>query len=137
MHIGMDMTDGFPKLILESKEDEKGCPLFDGTNKNCQIFHDMPLNCKSYPLGYNGEKYFITDQKCQGLSKGTMSIEKLNEQKNSAKNTFNAKKDSETMVPLLYSIIMGNLVEQSKKAMENMTDEQKTQIEEIVKEGED
>ena len=32
---------------------------------------------------------------------------------------------------------MGDLVDQSKKAMENMTDEQKDQLQDIVKEGED
>jgi len=136
-NIGMNMSKGFPELILEPKENENGCPLFDAENKNCQVFHDMPLNCQAYPLGYNGEKYFVTDQKCQGLGIGEMSIEKLKHQKEAAKNAFNAKKDSNTIVPLLYSIIMGNLVEQSKKAMGNMTDEQKNQLQDIVKEDED
>ena len=135
-YIGMDMSNGFPKLILEPNENEQGCPVYDSENKNCQIFHDMPLNCQAYPLGYNGEKYFITDQKCQGLGKGDVSLGKLKIQKKASKDAFNAKKESETVVPLMYSIIMGNLVEQSKKAMENMSEEQKEQIDNIVKENE-
>ena len=64
-NIGMDMSLGFPQLVLETKENEKGCPMYDSENKNCQVYHDMPLNCQAYPLGYNGEKYFVTDKACQ------------------------------------------------------------------------
>ena len=46
----MDMSLGFPQLVLETKENEKGCPMYDSENKNCQVYHDMPLNCQAYPL---------------------------------------------------------------------------------------
>ena len=55
-NIGMDMERGFPQLVLESKEDKTGCPMYDSENKLCQVHHDMPLNCKAYPLNYNGTK---------------------------------------------------------------------------------
>ena len=55
----MDMSLGFPQLVLETKEGEEGCPMYDSDNKNCQVHHDMPLNCQAYPLGYNGEKYLV------------------------------------------------------------------------------
>ena len=47
--------------------------MYDRDNKNCQIHHDMPLNCQAYPLGYNGEKYFVTDKACQGLGEGDIN----------------------------------------------------------------
>ncbi len=136
-NIGMDMSLGFPQLVLETKEDEEGCPMYDSDNKNCQVHHDMPLNCQAYPLGYNGEKYFVTDKACQGLGQGEMTVEQLRTQRDAAKSDYEAKIESNTVVPLIYSIIMGDLVDQSKKAMENMTDEQKDQLQDMIKEGED
>ena len=136
-NIGMDMTGGFPQLVLETKENETGCPMYDYDNKNCQIHHDMPLNCQAYPLGYNGEKYFVTDKACKGLGEGEMTAEQLRIQRDSAKEDYDAKIESNTLVPLLYSIIMGDLVDQSKKAMENMTEDQKTQLQDLIKEEED
>ena len=66
-----------------------------------------------------------------------MSAEQLRTQRNAAKADYEAKVESNTVVPLIYSVIMGDLVDQSKKAMENMTDEQKDQLQDMVKEGED
>ena len=107
----MDMSLGFPQLVLETKENEKGCPMYDSENKNCQVYHDMPLNCQAYPLGYNGEKYFVTDTACQGLGEGEMTAEQLKVQRDAAKEDYEARVESNTLVPLLYSIIMGNLVD--------------------------
>ena len=135
-NIGMNMSGGFPQLVLETKE-EKGCPMYDLENKNCQIHHDMPLNCQAYPLGYNGEKYFVTDSACKGLGEGEMTVEQFKIQRDAAKNDYEAKIESNTLVPLLYSIIMGDLVDQSRKAMENMTEDQKAQLQDLVKEEED
>lgn len=136
-HIGMNMEGGYPKLVLESKENETGCPMYDLENKNCQIYHDMPLNCQAYPLNFNGEKYFVTDKACKGLGEGEMTAEQLKLQRNAAREDYEARIESNTLVPLMYSIIMGNLVEQSRKAMENMSDEQKAQLQDMVHEEED
>ena len=50
---------------------------------------------------------------------------------------YEAKVESNTIVPLIYSVIMGDLVDQSRKAMGNMSDEQKDQLQDIMKEDED
>ena len=97
----------------------------------------MPLNCQAYPLGYNGEKYFVTDNACQGLGEGEMSAEQLKVQRDAAKADHEARVESNTLVPLLYSIIMGDLVDQSKKAMEKMTEDEKSQLQDMIKEKED
>jgi len=133
-NIGMDMDGGFPQLVLESKEDETGCPMYDSENKLCQVHHDMPLNCKAYPLNYNGSKYFVTDKACQGLGQGSMDAMQLKTQRDAAMADYEAKMESNVVVPLLYSIIMGELVDQSRKSMEHMTEEQKSQLQDIIKE---
>ena len=66
-----------------------------------------------------------------------MTVEQLRTQRDAAKSDYEAKIESNTVVPLIYSVIMGDLVDQSKKAMENMTDEQKDQLQDMIKEGED
>ena len=136
-NIGMDMERGFPQLVLESKEDKTGCPMYDSENKLCQVHHDMPLNCKAYPLNYNGSKYFVTDKACQGLGQGSMDAMQLKTQRDAAMADYEAKMESNAVVPLLYSIIMGELVDQSRKSMEHMTEEQKSQLQDIIKEEKD
>ena len=83
------------------------------------------------------KKYFVTDKACQGLGQGEMTAEQLRTQRDAAMSDYEAKIESNTVVPLIYSVIMGDLVDQSKKAMENMTDEQKDQLQDMIKEGED
>ena len=133
-NIGMDMSGGFPQLVLETKEGETGCPMYDSENKLCQIHHDMPLNCQAYPLNYNGSKYFVMDKACEGLGQGSMDAKQLKTQRDAALNDYEAKTESNAVVPFLYSVIMGELVDQSRKSMEHMTEEQKAQIQDIVKE---
>jgi len=58
-------------------------------------------------------------------------------QRDAAKVDYEAKVESNTIVPLIYSVIMGDLVDQSRKAMENMSDEQKDQLQDMMKEDED
>ena len=66
-----------------------------------------------------------------------MTAEQLKLQRNAAREDYEARIESNTLVPLMYSIIMGNLVEQSRKAMENMSDEQKAQLQDMIHEEED
>ena len=88
-------------------------------------------------LNYNGEKYFVTDKACNGLGEGQMTVEQLKTQRDSAKEDYEARIESNTLVPLVYSIIMGDLVDQSKKAMENMSEDKKSQLQDLIKEGDD
>ena len=77
------------------------------------------------------------DKACQGLGQGEMTADQLRIQRDAAKVDYEAKVESNTIVPLIYSVIMGDLVDQSRKAMENMSDEQKDQLQNMTKEDED
>jgi hypothetical protein len=66
-----------------------------------------------------------------------MTVEQLRTQRDSAKEDYEARVESNTLVPLVYSIIMGDLVDQSKKAMENMSEDKKSQLQDLIKEGDD
>jgi Fe-S-cluster containining protein len=121
----------------DSKEDkiEKGCPLYDAENKICNIYFSMPLYCKSFPLGYDGERYFLKDKNCPGIGKGKMSEEELKEVRKTAKEDFEARVSTTLLLPVMNSLAVKFLMEQSKKQIENLTDEQKDRLKDIF--GED
>lgn len=121
----------------DSKEGkiEQGCPLYDAENKICNIYFSMPLSCKSFPLGYDGERYFLKDKNCPGIGKGKMSEETLKEVRKTAKEDFEARVSTTLLLPIMNSLTIKFLMEQSKKQIENLTDEQKDKLREIF--GED
>jgi len=133
-HIGADLSMGFPRLTLKPKgEAKQGCPFYDADNRNCQLYHDLPLGCRAYPLAYTGKKYVVVDQKCQGLGKGAMTADKLRAQRDAAQEEYQAKVATGGILPLLYGIIMGEMMEQSRKAMDAMSPEQKAELEKMFK----
>ena len=84
-------------------------------------------------MGQPGKKYVVVDQKCQGLGKGPMTAAKLRAHRDAALEEYRAKVATGGVLPLLYGIIMGEMMEQSRKAMESMTPEQKTELEKMFK----
>lgn len=118
---------------LDSKEGktEKGCPLYDEENKICNIYFSMPLYCKSFPLGYDGERFFLKDKNCPGIGKGKMSEQALKEARETAKEDFEARVSTTLLLPVINSLAVKFLMEQSKKQIENLTDEQKDKLRDI------
>lgn len=111
----------------------KGCPMFDQENRLCNIYHSMPLECKAFPLGYNGKNYYIKDNTVPGLGQGTMTKERLIQDRDNAREDFEARIDTQMLLPLLYSAFMQNIIEQQQKIMEEMPQEQREQLEELLK----
>ncbi|MFW9856253.1 MAG: YkgJ family cysteine cluster protein [Candidatus Thorarchaeota archaeon] len=122
----------FVSLILKGTEDNH-CPMYDATNKLCNIFHSLPLECKAFPLGYNGKNYYIKDKSVPGLGNGTMTRERLIEDRNAAKADFDARIDSQMMVSVLYSLFMQSILEQQRKVMDEMPEDKRKQLDELLK----
>jgi len=112
---------------------EKGCPMFDQENRLCNIYHSMPLECKAFPLGFNGKNYYIKDATVPGLGQGTMTKDRLIEDRDNAREDFEARLDTQILLPLLYSAFMQNLVEQQQQIMEEMPQDKREQLEELLK----
>ncbi|MHA2246476.1 MAG: YkgJ family cysteine cluster protein [Candidatus Hodarchaeales archaeon] len=121
----------FLALVLASSE--KGCPMFDKENRLCNIYHSMPLECKAFPLGYNGQNYFIKDKSVPGLGNGTMTKDRLINDRDNARADFEARVETQMILPLIYSLFMQNLLEQQKKAMEEMPEEKRKQFDDLLK----
>ncbi len=112
---------------------EKGCPMYDKENKLCNIYHSMPLECKAFPLGFNGQNYYIKDNTVPGLGNGTMTKEKLIQDRDNARMDWDARLENQMILPLFYSLFMQNLLEQQQKAMEDMPEEKRKQLDELLK----
>ena len=123
-----------PRLVLKPPEGkERGCPVYDAESKDCGLYTDLPLNCQAYPLGFNGEKYFVVDQACQGLGEGEMTADKLRAQRDVARAEHRARSSSAATLPVMYGLVMRELMDQSRQAMESMTPEQKADLERYFK----
>ncbi|MFX1537910.1 MAG: YkgJ family cysteine cluster protein [Promethearchaeota archaeon] len=130
-------NDDYTQISLKKPETEegeldKGCPLYDEENKLCNIYYSMPLYCKSFPLGYDGEKYFLKDKRCQGIGKGSMSEETLREARKAAKEDFEARVSTTMLLPVIHSLALKFILDQSKKQIDNLTDDQKEKLKEIL-----
>ncbi len=125
----------FMTLVISGSEN--GCSLFDQENRLCNIYHSMPLECKAFPLGYNGKNYYIKDKTVPGLGHGTMTKERLIEDRDNARADFEARVETQMMLPLLYSLFMQNLMEQQQKVMEEMPEEKRKQLDDLLKTSEE
>lgn len=124
-------NQAFMTLVITGSEN--GCSLLDQENHLCNIYHSMPLECKAFPLGYNGKNYYIKDKTVPGLGHGTMTKERLIEDRDNARVDFEARVETQMMLPLLYSIFMQNLLEQQQKVMEALPDEKRKQLDDLLK----
>ena len=135
-HLGLENSSGFPRLVLKTPErEEQGCPVYDAETKECGLYDDLPLNCQAYPLGYNGEKYYVVDQACQGLGEGEMPAGKLRAQRDAARAEYEARSSSAATLPVMYGLVMQEMMDQSRQAMDSLTPEQKAELERYFKGG--
>jgi Fe-S-cluster containining protein len=130
-------NDNFIQISLKKPESaegepQNGCPLYDENNKICNIHFSMPLYCGSYPLGFDGKNYFLKDKECQGLGKGQMTQEDLKSTRDSAKDDFEARVSSQLLLPVIHGLTMAFILDQSKKRIDELTPEQKDQLNKIL-----
>ncbi len=110
---------------------QKGCPLYDETNKICNIYFSMPLFCSSFPLGFDGKSFFIKDKTCPGLGKGKMTPESLKSAREEAISDFEARVSTTMLLPLIQGLTLKLALDQSKKEMEKLSPEQKQKLNEV------
>ncbi|MHA2297684.1 MAG: YkgJ family cysteine cluster protein [Candidatus Hodarchaeales archaeon] len=146
-HLSMNyvmIEDGkgqFVQLVMKNPTTEdgsqpQGCPMFDEENSICNIYMNMPLDCASFPLGYNGQSHFvrsIADKKCEGLGQGKMTKERLTADSKFSKETYEAMVSINTVFPLFYSLFMKDLMFQQEQMQKNLSEEDKAKIDEINK----
>jgi Fe-S-cluster containining protein len=137
-YLTLEVKDGdYVQISLmkgESKEgiSEPGCPMYDKENKICDIYFSMPLYCRSFPLGYDGDKYFLKDASCPGIGKGAMSEKSLSEARKSAKDDFDERVSTALLLPVIHGLTFKFIMEQSKKHIESLTEDQKEKLRDVL-----
>ena len=125
-------SDDGVRLFSEGDRDRAGCPMYDGENKLCNIYHSMPLYCRSFPLAWNGSSFFIKDRECQGIGQGAMTSERLQSHREAAKAELEARRECGVLMPSLQGIFTRFFVEASTRALEAMSPEDRQRLEELL-----
>ncbi|MBN1330862.1 MAG: YkgJ family cysteine cluster protein [Candidatus Heimdallarchaeota archaeon] len=123
-----------PYIAMKDEDEEKKgtCPFYDDENKMCNIYFSIPIFCKTFPLSYNGEKYYVSDPTCEGLGKGEMTKEKLSDMRQLAIRDFNERADTTlTMIPL-QGMFIRHFMKQSQESVERLSDEEKKTLDDLI-----
>ncbi len=128
--------DPFSPVPIEELLDEK-CPLYNSEQKQCLIYENRPLSCRTYPLEFDGNKFSVVDVDCPGIGEEGMTKEELKEMRETAKNMLYELTRMRIALPVLNQIIsktfMMDLMKQQMEAMSKMSDEDKAKLDEIFK----
>jgi Fe-S-cluster containining protein len=133
---GAKPEDPFSPVPVEDLLEEK-CPLYNAEQKQCLIYENRPLSCRTYPLEFDGNKFSVVDVDCPGIGEEGMTKEDLKEMRETAKTMFYELTRMRIALPVLNQIIsktfMMDLMKQQMEAMSKMSDEDKAKLDEIFK----
>lgn len=117
---------------LKDGEDKTACVFYNEEANGCEIRYSRPISCRTYPLEYDGEKFYTVTKDCPGIGKGEVSKETLKEARDLAEQEFNERKETDSALPALYSVFMTQMVRQSAEAMSKMSEDDRKRMEEIL-----
>lgn len=113
-------------------QDGAACIFYHEDSNACEIGYSKPISCQTYPLKYNGDKFYVSDRNCPGVGEGEVTKEVLKKAKQKAEQDFHERQKTQASLPALYSLVMGQLMQQSAQAMQNLSDEDRKRIEDIM-----
>jgi Fe-S-cluster containining protein len=132
--------DPFSTVPIEDLLEEK-CPLYNKENKQCLVYDNRPLSCRTYPLEYDGKNYKVVDVECPGIGGEGMTKEELTEMRENAKLMNYELTRIRIALPVLSQLIsqkvMMDLMRQNVEAMSKMSDEDRAKLDEIFKKNRD
>ena len=120
---------------LKKDSEQTACIFFNEEANGCEIRYSRPLSCRSFPLEYNGEKYYLNSKDCPGVGQGEVSKEALQEARDLAEKMFKERGETYSALPAVYSIIMTQMIRQSAEAMQNLSEEDRKKMDEIMSRG--
>ncbi|MEA2071642.1 MAG: YkgJ family cysteine cluster protein [Asgard group archaeon] len=122
-------------FIRMKDADENGigdCPFYDDENKMCNIYFTLPVNCKTFPLAYNGEKFYVSDKSCPGIGKGKMTKEKLQEIRDTAVRDYEERTTTTLALIPLQGMFIRHFMEQSQQQIDQLSDEEREKLDKII-----
>ncbi|MHA1534204.1 MAG: YkgJ family cysteine cluster protein [Promethearchaeota archaeon] len=132
-----DTFGGVPiEDLLEIK-----CALYNKEKKECLVYDNRPLSCRTYPLEFDGKNFTVVDVECPGIGEEGMTKENLKEMRETAKQMFYELTRMRIALPVLSQLIsqkvMMDLMKQNMEAMSKMSDEDRSQLDDILKKGQE
>lgn len=123
---------GYPMIILKKYPNETLCAMYNKETNRCNIYYSKPISCSAFPLGFNGNAFFVMDKECSGLNQGAMTKELLKEMRDRAKLDFECRTQTSASLPLLNLLFMQFMQKQSQEALGSLSEEDKQKLEEIL-----
>jgi Fe-S-cluster containining protein len=117
---------------LESDPETTSCIFYNEQANACEIRYGRPISCQTYPLEFNGEKFVLSSKDCPGVGEGEVTKEALQEARNLAEKEFNERKETTVALPAIYSVLMNQMLKQSAEAMQNLSEEDRKKMDEIL-----
>jgi Fe-S-cluster containining protein len=117
---------------LKDDNENTACVFYNEEANGCEIRYSRPISCRTYPLQYDGEKFYTVTKDCPGVGKGEISKETLKEARELAEQEFNERKETDAALPALYSVFMTQMVRQSAEAMSKMSEDDRKKMEGIL-----
>ncbi len=125
-------SDEGAEAFMKGDHEHRGCPMYDADNKLCNIYHSMPLYCRSFPLAFNGSGYHLKDRECQGIGQGHMTKERLEATRQAAREELDARRECGILMPTLQGVFTRFFVEASAKTLEAMSEDDRRSLEELL-----
>ena len=121
------------ELLLEIVKGESGhCALYHQPSRKCSIHYNKPLDCRAFPLGFEGERFFVRKKDCLGLGKGEMPAEALAAMRADAQRSFRESERTASVLPVLHLVVFQSLMESTRRAMSGLTENERKAIDEMM-----
>jgi len=132
--------DPFGSVPIEELLEVK-CPLYNKEKKECLVYANRPLSCRTYPLEFDGKNFTVVDVECPGIGEEGMIKEELTEMRDTAKQMFYELTRMRIALPVLTQLVsqkvMMDLMRQNMEAMSKMSEEDRSKLDEILKKGQE
>ncbi len=122
---------------LKDESEITACVFFDEEANGCTIRYSRPISCRTFPLEYDGSKFYLSNKNCPGVGEGEVSKEALKEARDLAEKEFRERMDTIAALPAVYSLVMAPMVRQSAEAMERLSEEDRKKMDEILAKSRD
>ena len=135
-----DRKDGDEEEEEEPKD--LSCPMYNKETKECLIYDNRPLSCRTYPLEFDGQKYMVVDtEDCEGIGNGETTNEERKEMRDLAKSMNVKLTEMRISMPILAQafqpFVLNEIMDAQKRymeAMEKMSPEEREKVEQQMKE---
>jgi len=136
--LARDDKNPFEESKKEDKKSEEkvdlSCPLFNKEKKECLVYDNRPLSCRTYPLEFDGKSFSIVDDECKGVGQGETTVDERKFMRSQAETMNKQLTQMRIAMPVLaqamQTFTMMELIKQQQEYMSKMTPEERAKMDE-------